>query len=135
MKEIEQLTLEELITARDEAYNQLSNCDPEGFLFYQISLTLQKIKKHIEEELQKDRVNSVKREYEEAISILKDVVDNYIWDLDHVNGECGHYKHVDGECTDKEDILSALEFVEKLAEKSVDCFEDDISSELSCLQK
>ena len=117
MKEIEQLTLEELITARDEAYNQLSNCDPEGFLFYQISLTLQKIKKQIEEEVRKD---NVKWEYEEAISILRDVVDNYIWDLDHVNGECGHYKHVDGECTDKEDILSALMLVEKLAKKSVD---------------
>jgi hypothetical protein len=47
MKEIEQLTLKELLRARDEAYDQLSCYDPEEFLYYQISLTLRKIKKHI----------------------------------------------------------------------------------------
>jgi len=47
MKEIEQLTLKELLRARDDAYNQLSNYDPEEFLYYQISFTLRQIKKQI----------------------------------------------------------------------------------------
>ena len=52
----------------------------------------------------------MREQYEEAITILTDIVNNYIWDMEDV----------DGECEEKEEIMEALELVSKLAEKSVD---------------
>jgi len=52
----------------------------------------------------------MREQYEEAISILTDAVNSYI----------GHEEVEYGKCEKHQEIMEALELVEKLAEKSVD---------------
>jgi len=53
---------------------------------------------------------NMREQYEEAISILTDAVNSYI----------GHEEVEYGKCEKHQEIMEALELVEKLAEKSVD---------------